>query len=59
MNQAKSLLPKEMSDSWKKLDVALLDNLILARLLGIDESDRKNHDNLSYTRDENWAIAPG
>ncbi len=57
MNQAKSLLPKEMSDSWKKLDVALLDNLILARLLGIDESDRKNHDNLSYTRDENWAIA--
>lgn len=57
MNQAKSLLPKEMSDSWKKLDVALLDNLVLSRLLGINESDRKNQDNLSYTRDEDWAVA--
>jgi uncharacterized protein (DUF1015 family) len=57
MNQAKRLLPKEMSDSWKKLDVALLDNLVLSKLLGINESDRKNRDNLSYTRDEGWAVA--
>lgn len=57
MNQAKSLMPKEMSDSWKKLDVALLDNLVLSRLLRIDESDRKNRDNISYTRDEDWAVA--
>ncbi len=57
MNQAKSLMPKEMSESWKKLDVALLDNLVLARLLGIDETNRKQQDNLSYTRDENWAVA--
>ena len=56
MNQAKSLMPKEMSDSWKKLDVALLDNLVLSRLLGINETDRKNRDNLSYTRDEDWAV---
>ncbi|MGE5543782.1 MAG: DUF1015 domain-containing protein [Bacillota bacterium] len=57
MNQAKSLMPKEMSDSWKKLDVALLDNLVLSRLLRIDKSDRKNRDNISYTRDEDWAVA--
>jgi uncharacterized protein (DUF1015 family) len=57
MNQAKSLMPKEMSLSWKKLDVALLDNLVLSRLLGINEADRKNRDNLSYTRDEDWAVA--
>jgi len=56
MNQAKSLLPREMSDSWKKLDVALLDNLVLDRYLGINENDRKNQENLSYTRDESWAI---
>lgn len=57
MNQAKSLMPKEMSDSWKKLDVALVDNLVLSRQLGIKETDRKNRDNLSYTRDEDWAVA--
>ena len=57
MNQAKSLMPKVMSDSWKKLDVALVDNLVLSRQLGINESDRKNLDNLSYTRDEDWAVA--
>jgi len=56
MNQAKSLMPKDMSDSWRKLDVALLDNLVLSRLLGINEADRKNRDNLSYTRDEQWAL---
>ena len=57
MNQAKRHLPKDRSDAWKKLDVALLDNLILADVLGIDESNRKNQDSLSYTRDEAWAIA--
>jgi len=57
MNQAKSLMPKEMSDSWKKLDVALLDHLILSQILGIKEDDRKNQNNISYTRDEEWAVA--
>lgn len=57
MNQAKSRLSKEKSEAWKKLDVALLDNLVLADALGIDESNRKNQDSLSYTRDEAWAIA--
>ncbi len=57
MNQAKSLMPKEMSDAWKKLDVALLDHLILSQILGIKEDDRKNQNNINYTRDEEWAIA--
>ncbi|MGE5371686.1 MAG: DUF1015 domain-containing protein [Solirubrobacterales bacterium] len=54
--QAKKFLPKERSDAWKKLDVAQLDNLILDHLLGIGEIERKNQDNLAYTRDENWAV---
>lgn len=56
MNQAKGLLSKHMSGAWKKLDVALLDNLVLARTLGINEDNRKQQDNLSYTRDEDRAI---
>ncbi|MGE5397421.1 MAG: DUF1015 domain-containing protein [Chitinophagales bacterium] len=56
MTQAKKHLPRDKSDAWKKLDVALLDNLVLDRCLGIGEKERKNQDNLSYTRDENWVI---
>lgn len=57
MNQARKYLPKERSEAWKKLDVALLDNLILDQLLGIGEKERKNQDNLAYTRDESWALS--
>lgn len=56
MSQAKKALPKDKSDAWKKLDVALLDNLILDQILGIGETERKNQDNLAYTRDESWAL---
>ncbi|MGE5404986.1 MAG: DUF1015 family protein, partial [Candidatus Saccharibacteria bacterium] len=56
MTQAKKNLPKDKSDAWKKLDVALLDNLILDQLLGIGEKERKNQDHLAYTRDEAWAV---
>lgn len=54
--QAKKYLPKDKSDAWKKLDVALLDNLILDRLLGIGEAERKNQDNLIYYREEDLAV---
>lgn len=56
MTQAKKALPGDKSDAWKKLDVALLDNLVLDKLLGIGETERKNQDNLAYTRDESWAV---
>jgi uncharacterized protein (DUF1015 family) len=57
MNQAKSRMPKEMSDSWKKLDVALLDHLVLSQMLGIKEDDRRSQNNINYTRDGEWATA--
>lgn len=49
-------LPAEKSPAWKKLDVALLDNLILDQMLGIGERERRNQDNLAYSRDEEWVI---
>ncbi|MGE5391940.1 MAG: DUF1015 domain-containing protein [Deltaproteobacteria bacterium] len=55
-NNAAALLPADKSGAWKALDVALLDNLILDRLLSIGEQERRNQDNLAYSRDEEWVI---
>jgi len=55
-NQAASQLPGDKSDAWKALDVALLDNLILDGLLSIGEQERRNQDNLAYSRDEKWVV---
>jgi len=53
---AAALLPADKSDAWKSLDVALLDNLILDGLLSIGEQERRNQDNLAYSRDEEWVV---
>lgn len=53
---AADLLPADRSEAWKSLDVALLDNLILDRLLSIGEQERRNQDHLAYSRDEAWVV---
>lgn len=54
---AAQLLPSDRSQSWKSLDVAILDNLILDNMLGIGEAQRRSQDNLAYSRSEEWVIA--
>lgn len=54
--QASKLLPENKSAAWEKLDVALLDNIILDQMLGINEQKRRSQDNLAYTRSEEWLI---
>ncbi len=48
------LLPVKNSAAWKSLDVAILDNLILDQILGIGEAERRNQENLAYSRSEKW-----
>lgn len=50
------LLDQSRSAAWRKLDVAVLDNLILDQILGIGSEQRKNQDNLTYTRSEQEAL---
>lgn len=50
-------LPADRSRAWKTLDVAILDNLILDRILGIGEAQRRNQDNLAYSRSEEWVVS--
>lgn len=52
--QATNLLPANNSAAWKNLDVAILDNLILDHFLGIGEAERRNQENLAYSRDAEW-----
>lgn len=54
--QVVSLLPENKSAAWDNLDVALLDNIILDRLLGINEQKRRSQENLAYTRSEEWLM---
>ena len=54
--QASDLLPDNKSAAWEKLDVALLDNIILDQLLGINEQKRRSQENLAYTRSEEWLM---
>ncbi|MEN6350945.1 MAG: DUF1015 domain-containing protein [Syntrophomonas sp.] len=54
--QAGQMLPQNKSDAWEKLDVALLDNIILDKTLGISEQKRRSQENLAYTRSEQWVI---
>jgi len=56
LEAAKQELPAEKSDAWKELDVALLDYLILDKMLGIGKEQRLNQENLVYSRDEHWVI---
>jgi uncharacterized protein (DUF1015 family) len=50
------LLDQERSVAWRNLDVAILDNLVLDKLLGIGSEQRKNQDNLTYIRGEQEAL---
>lgn len=50
------LLDQERSAAWRTLDVAILDNLVLDKILGIGSEQRKNQDNLTYTRSEQEAL---
>lgn len=54
--QAARLLSEDRSPAWKALDVAILDNLILDRILGIGEAQRRNQDHLAYSRSEEWVV---
>lgn len=54
--QASDLLPDNKSAAWENLDVALLDNIILDQLLGINEQKRRSQENLAYTRSEEWLM---
>lgn len=47
-------LPKDKSDAWKALDVAILDYLVLDQILNIGEEQRRNQENLAYTRSERF-----
>lgn len=49
-------LPREKSPAWKDLDVAILDNLVLDQMLHIGEEERRNQENLAYTRSEEWLV---
>ena len=51
-----ALLDPDRSAAWRNLDVAILDNLVLDRLLGIGSEQRKNQDHLTYTRSEQEAL---
>lgn len=55
-NTASQLLPADRSGAWKELDVAILDNLILDQMLSIGEQERRNQDNLAYSRSAQWVI---
>lgn len=45
------------SAAWKRLDVSILHTLILEKQLGIGSRQRADESNLTYTRDENFALA--
>ncbi|MEG2038535.1 MAG: DUF1015 domain-containing protein [Oscillospiraceae bacterium] len=45
------------SDAYKQLDVAILHNLILEKLFGIDKENMANQKNLIYTRSAEEAVA--
>lgn len=51
------VMPADKSPSWRRLDVAILQVLVLEKLLGIDAKRQLSGENLSYTRDENEALA--
>jgi uncharacterized protein (DUF1015 family) len=50
-------MPADKSASWRQLDVAILQVLVLEKLLGIDAARQRSGENLTYTRDENQAVA--
>lgn len=54
-NAVKEFLP-DMSDAYCGLDVSVLHNLVLERILGIDKENMANQKNLTYTRSLSEAL---
>jgi len=51
------VLPANRSPAWRQLDVAILQGLVLEKLLGIDDAACRRGDQLAYTRDAGEALA--
>lgn len=52
-----TLMPKEKSKDWQSLDVSVLHKLLLEKHLGIDSELLAKGDNITYTREEEKALA--
>lgn len=50
------ILDQNKSAAWRKLDVAILDNLVLDKLLSIGSEQRQNQEHLEYTHNEKEAL---
>lgn len=51
------VMPADKSAAWRELDPAILQVLILEKLLGLDAARQKSGEYLAYTRDEHQALA--
>ena len=51
------VITEDRSADWKRLDVSILHNLILERLLGIDTRALEEQKNVTYTRDPSEAVS--
>lgn len=56
INQAEAALDQSHCAAWRKLDVALLQELVLDRTLGISWQDLAHTPHVAYTRDEEEAV---
>jgi uncharacterized protein (DUF1015 family) len=52
-----SLMRTDKSPAWRGLDVSVLHSLIIEKYLGIDEQLRARGDHITYTREEEGALA--
>ena len=51
-----ALMPPEHSPAWRGLDVAVLHQLIMEKMLGIGGRERAGESHLTYTREETGAL---
>jgi len=51
-----NILPETHSEAWRRLDVSLLQVLVLDRTLGISWQDLAHTEDIAYTRDEEEAV---
>ena len=56
INQAEAAMDQSHCAAWRKLDVAILQALVLDRTLGISWQDLAHTPDVAYTRDEDEAI---
>jgi uncharacterized protein (DUF1015 family) len=53
MNTAAALMPAERSDVYKKMDVSIVDHVILEKILGMQSDDEKR---IAYTHTREEAV---